>query len=89
MELTIRVDRQGRAVLPREVRIMLGIDGETELVCRIVGKRLVLEKFDAASVQRAFAELEDIAPSLELDAVKVEGEDKYFDREYALRKIGV
>ncbi|MBS7633991.1 AbrB/MazE/SpoVT family DNA-binding domain-containing protein [Candidatus Bathyarchaeota archaeon] len=89
MELTIKVDRQGRAVLPREVRIALGIDGETEMVCRVVGNRLVLEKFNVDSARKAFAELEEIVPSLELDTVKVEGEEKYVDREYALRKIGV
>ncbi|MEM3786895.1 MAG: AbrB/MazE/SpoVT family DNA-binding domain-containing protein, partial [Nitrososphaeria archaeon] len=77
MELTIKVDRQGRTVLPREVRIALGIDGETEMVCRVVGSRLVLEKFDVDSVRKAFSELEEIVPSLELDTVKVEGEDKY------------
>lgn len=89
MELTIKVDRQGRTVLPREVRIALGIDGETEMVCRVVGSRLVLEKFDVDSVRKAFSELEEIVPSLELDTVKVEGEDKYVDRKYAFHKIGV
>jgi len=52
-------------------------------------KQVILEKFSIDSIHRAFAELEELAPSLELDAVKVEGEDKYFDREYALRKIGI
>lgn len=89
MELTVKVDRQGRAVLPREVRVALGIEGETEMVCRVVGNRLVLEKFNVDSVRKAFDELEEMVPSLDLDTVKVEGEDKYFDREYALRKIGV
>jgi hypothetical protein len=35
-----------------------------------------------------FSELEEIAPSLEFDR-EAEEKDKYFDREYALRKIGI
>jgi AbrB family looped-hinge helix DNA binding protein len=89
MEATIRVDKQGRTVLPKDVRKAVGIDGEAEIVCRVVGNRIILEKFSMEAIHKAFAELEEMAPSLELDTVKVEGEDKYVDREYALRKIGV
>jgi len=76
-------------VLPKDVRKALGIEGETEMTCRVVGNKIVLEKYSAEAIRKAFAELEEIAPSLEIDAVEVEGEDKYVDREYALRKIGV
>jgi AbrB family looped-hinge helix DNA binding protein len=89
MEAIIKVDKQGRTVLPKDVRKALGIEGETEIVCRVVGNRIILEKFSMEAIHKAFAELEEMAPSLELDTVKVEGEDKYIDREYALRKIGV
>ena len=89
MEATIKVDRQGRMVLPRDVRRALGIDGDAEIVCRVVGNKVILERFSIDSIHKAFAELEEMAPSLELDTVKVEGEDKYIDREYALRKIGI
>jgi hypothetical protein len=58
-------------------------------VRRVVGNKIILEKFSVEAVHKAFAELEEIAPSLELDTVKVEGEDKYVDREYALCKIGI
>ncbi len=89
METTIKVDKQGRAVLPKDIREALGIEGETKMVCRVVGNKVILEKFSTAVIQKAFAELEEIVPSLELDRVRVEGEDKYVDREYALRKIGL
>jgi len=59
------------------------------MVCRVVGNRILLERFSIDSIRKAFAELEEIVPSLELDTVKVEGEDKYVDREYALHKIGI
>ena len=89
MEAIIKVDKQGRMVLPKDVREALGIRGEAEVVCRAVGNRVILEKFSIESIEKAFAELEEVAPSLELDTVKVEGEDKYIDSEYALRKIGI
>ena len=76
-------------VLPKDVREALGIHGEAEVVCRAVGNKIILEKFSIESIERAFAELEEVAPSLELDTVKVEGEDKYVDSEYALHKIGI
>ncbi|MGC8912106.1 MAG: hypothetical protein ACP5K8_08520 [Nitrososphaeria archaeon] len=52
-----------------------------------VGNMIILEKFSIDSIRKAFAELEEMAPSLELDTVKVEGEDKYVDREYAFEAI--
>jgi len=57
-------------------------------VCRVVGNRIIL-KFSMEAIYKAFAELEEIAPSLEFDTVKAVGEDKYIDKEYALRKIGL
>jgi len=89
VEAIIKIDKQGRMVLPKDVREALGIRGEAEVVCRAVGNRVILEKFSIESIEKAFAELEEVAPSLELDTVKVEGEDRYIDSEYALRKIGI
>ena len=89
MEGIVKVDKQGRIILPKDVRRAVGIEEGMEMVCRVVGSRIILEKFSMENIRKAFAELEEIAPSLELDTVKVEGGDKYVDREYALRKIGV
>jgi len=89
VEAIVKVDKQGRMVLPRDVRIALGIEGGAEMVCRVVGNKVILERFSIESIQRAFADLEEVAPSLEVDTVEVEGEDKYVDSEYALRKIGI
>ncbi|MEM2742139.1 MAG: AbrB/MazE/SpoVT family DNA-binding domain-containing protein [Nitrososphaeria archaeon] len=82
------MDKQGRIILPKEVRQALGINEDAELVCRVVGNRIVLERFFINSIKNIFEELEEIVPSIELDTVKVEEEDKYVDREYVLRKIG-
>jgi len=89
VEAFVKVDKQGRMVLPKDVRKALGIEDEAEMVCRVVGNKVILERFSIESIRRAFAELEEIIPSLEVDTVKVEGEDRYVDREYALRKIGL
>ncbi|WP_161969936.1 AbrB/MazE/SpoVT family DNA-binding domain-containing protein [Candidatus Methanodesulfokora washburnensis] len=85
--IIVKVDKQGRVVLPEDVRKTLGIEGETEMVCRVVGNRIILERFSVEAISKAFAELEEIAPSL--DTEEVEEKDKYVDREYALRKIGI
>ena len=61
MESILKVDGQGRTVLPKKVRQALGIDGGTELVCRVVGNRIVLEKFSRDSIRKAFRELEELA----------------------------
>ncbi|MGQ9469489.1 MAG: AbrB/MazE/SpoVT family DNA-binding domain-containing protein [Nitrososphaerales archaeon] len=85
----VRVDRHGRMVLPKEARRALGIDENSSLVYRIVGNKIVLEKFSAERLNETFARLEEIAPSLDTDMVVSTGGDKYVDREYALRKIGL
>ncbi len=41
------------------------------MVCRVVGNKVILEKFSTEVIQKAFAELEDIAHSLELDRVRI------------------
>jgi len=89
MPFMLRVNGQGRTVIPKEVRQALGIEGGSKLVCRIIGRKVILERLSVDRVQEAFSRLEDTAPSLDLDIVEVEGEDKYVDREYALRKIGL
>ena len=89
VEAVVKVDKQGRMVLPKDVRKALGIEDEAEVVCRVIGNKVILERFSIESIQKAFADLEEIAPSLEVDTVEVEGEDKYVDSEYALRKIGL
>jgi len=89
MPFMVGIDSQGRTVLPKEVRQALGIEGGSRLVCRVVGNRVILERLSVDRVQEAFSRLEEIAPSLDLDVVEVEEEDKYVDREYALRKIGL
>ena len=76
-------------VLPKVVRNALGIEGEMEMVCRVVGNKVILEKFSIEPIHKAFAELDETVPSLELNTAKIESEDKYVDREYALRKIGI
>ena len=72
VEAIIKIDKQGRMVLPKDVRKALGIDGEAEMMCRAVGNKVTLEKFSIESIQRAFVELEEIAPSLEVDTMEVE-----------------
>jgi len=89
MALTVRVDKQGRLILPKEVRDALDIGGESKLTCNVVGNRVILEKFSQKEMEEAVQRLRQIIPNLDLDSVEVEDVDKYVDREYALRKIGL
>jgi transcriptional pleiotropic regulator of transition state genes len=89
MDFMIKVDKQGRTVIPKEIRQALGISENTEIICRVFGEKIILERFSPDSIYKAFNELEEIAPDLDLDRVSVEMEDKYFDKKYALRKIGL
>jgi len=89
MAKIVKVDRWGRLVLPQDVRRAVGIKGAEELLCRVVGDKIILEKFSPESISTVLDELEEIAPSLELDAEETEEGDKYIDEEYALRKLGI
>ena len=88
MPFMARVDGQGRMVLPKEAGRALGVEGGSKLVCRVVGNRVILERYVADRVREAFSKLEEATPSLDLDVGEVEGGDKYIDVKYALRKIG-
>ena len=74
-----KVDNQGRLVLPKEVEEALGIKGGCELMCRVVGRKIILERFSIEEIRKTFEELEKIAPGLDLDTVEVSGGDKYID----------
>ena len=89
MALTVRVDKQGRLILPKEVRDALEIGEESKLTCNVVGNRVILEKFSQKEIEEAVQRLREIIPNLDFDSVEVEDVDKYLDREYALRKIGL
>ncbi|MEX2449122.1 MAG: AbrB/MazE/SpoVT family DNA-binding domain-containing protein [Solirubrobacterales bacterium] len=43
----IKLGRQGRIVIPAEIREELGLDEGTQLIARVDGKRLLLETPDA------------------------------------------
>ena len=41
----VKVGKQGRMILPKDVRRALGMEGETEIVVGLLGDRIILEKF--------------------------------------------
>ena len=43
VEEVVRIDKQGRIVIPAKIRRLLGIDKEISLVIRIEGSRIILE----------------------------------------------
>ena len=44
MEIIVKVDKQSQVILLKDFRKALEIEDETEMVCRVVGNRIVLEK---------------------------------------------
>ena len=45
-EFKIKIDKQGRIVIPSNVRKLLGIKGETECILRVKGRKIVIEVID-------------------------------------------
>jgi len=46
-EFKVKIDKQGRIVIPSDIRKSLGIKGETECVLRVNGRRIVIEVIDS------------------------------------------
>ena len=65
MEVIVRVDKQGRRSEGCQGNPWKS--GRQDVVCRIIGSGIILEKFAVDLIDRAFAEPEEVAPSLELD----------------------
>jgi len=86
----VRVDKYGRIVLPKEIREMLGIHENSELMLNVREDEIVIR------VQRGNLEkkVDDLIEFLKNNAPKafvseVEEDEKWLTRKYSLEKIGV
>jgi len=86
----VRVDRYGRIVLPKEIREMLGIHENSELMLNVREDEIVIR------VQRGNLEkkVDDLIEFLKNNAPKafvseVEENEKWLTRKYSLEKIGL
>ena len=88
--MKVRVDKYGRIVLPKEIREMLGIRENSELILSVREDEIVL------IVQREDLEkkVDDLIEFLKNNAPKafvseVEENEKWLTRKYSLEKIGL
>ncbi len=90
MEQVVRIDKQGRMVIPASIRATLGIVDECKALVRLDGRRLIVEVVDE-DLERRVAEWKKIALSLHAEAFTEEVEEswRWMSREYAERKLGV
>lgn len=90
MEETIKVDRQGRLVLPSRIRKTLGLKDGGRIFIRVNGSRVVLEPaFE--DLDNRVMEWKEVALGLKPEAFTEDVEEswKWMSLEYARRKLGL
>jgi len=90
VEGAIKVDRQGRLVLPSHIRKAFGIKDGGQVTLRIDGSGVILEPV-RRDVKKRVQEWEDLSRSLKVEAFSEEPSEswKWISREYARRKLGL
>jgi len=89
MEYMVRIDKQGRMVIPASMRAALGIVDGCKALVRLDGRRLIVEVVDE-DLEGRVAEWREMALSLHAEpfAEDVEESWRWMSREYAERKLG-
>jgi len=90
MEENVGVDKQGRLVLPANLRETLGIKGGGQVSIRLDGKRLVLEPIPE-DLEEAVSEWAQQPRGRAGEAPAEEAPEswKWMSREYARKKLGL
>ncbi|MGQ9552311.1 MAG: AbrB/MazE/SpoVT family DNA-binding domain-containing protein [Candidatus Bathycorpusculaceae bacterium] len=90
MDNAIKVDKQGRLVLPSHIREAFGIRHGGEITMRIEGSRVILEPVNK-NVEEKIEEWEKLSRNLRAEAFTEEPSEswKWMSREYARRKLGL
>ena len=90
---TIRVDKQGRILIPKEMRQKMGIEKDSEVKAQIIGKKLILEPTNE-NLEKIIQEWESKLISFEIKAFNIPERDgnnhvKWFSEEYVHKKLGL
>jgi len=86
----VKIDAQGRLVIPARLRKLLGIVGETEALVRVEGRRIVIEPVSRDLEARVRKWVEAALNSKAEPFSGEVGESwKWVSAEYAGRKLGL
>ena len=86
----VKIDAQGRLVIPARLRKLLGIAGETEALVRVEGRRIVIEPVSRDLEARVRRWVEAALSSKAEPFSGEAGESwKWVSAEYAGRKLGL
>lgn len=90
VEDAIKVDKQGRLVLPSNIRETFGIKQGGQMTIRIEGSRVILEPVQT-DVNEKVQEWENLSRNLKAEAFTEEPDEgwKWMSREYAKKKLGL
>jgi AbrB family looped-hinge helix DNA binding protein len=90
VEDAIKVDKQGRLVLPSHIREAFGIKQGGQLTIRIDGSKAIIEPVKQ-DVKKKVQEWEKLSRNLKAEAFTEETNEswKWMSREYARRKLGL
>jgi AbrB family looped-hinge helix DNA binding protein len=90
MENSVKIDKQGRLVLPLHFREALGLKGGGEVTIRLDGSRIIIEPV-SNDVWENVREWEDLTRGLKAEAFIEEPDEswKWMSSEYARRKLGL
>jgi len=86
----VKIDKQGRLVIPASVRRTLGINGEVEVLVRVEGGRIVIElsSKDLEGSTNRWVEAA-LKTNLKPFSEDIEESWKWMSHEYAERKLGI
>ncbi len=90
MEYIVKIDRQGRVVIPAPIRKALSLKGDSKAIVRLDGPRIIIEVVDKSLEKRveSWRELA-LSTKAELFTEDVEESWKWMSHEYAKRKLGL
>jgi len=90
VENSVTVDRQGRLVLPSNIREVLGLKEGGQVSIRLDGSRIILEPM-SKDLEERVREWVSIALGLNAEAFTEESREswKWMSREYAKRKLSL
>ena len=90
VEYVIRIDKQGRVVIPALIREALGLVSGGKALLRLNGTRIVMEPVNE-DLEKRVEEWRNLALRLSAEPFTEDIEDswKWMSREYAERKIGL